>query len=69
MLVDHRNWHLVLLLTTTVPAWSDSPADRLSPQQLESIRLVGQAVLQAKKSATPDPDLGYLCPSPRKGKN
>jgi len=45
--------------TSTVQA-AGKPQQRLSSQQLENVQYVGKAILDAKRSATPDPDLEVL---------
>lgn len=52
---------IAFVLLFTSPAWSAQPDGKsLSPQKAEAIQSIGRAVLQAKKSLTPDPEAQEL---------
>lgn len=52
----------LLAVSLSLPARGTPPpgAARLPPEQAEAIQALGQAVLQAKKSQTPDPEIAQL---------
>jgi hypothetical protein len=59
----YRACLLAFVLISAIPAHGAPGGEpALPPQQVEAIRAVGQAVLQAKKSFAPDPEVQELRP-------